>query len=748
MRQLEKYFGIQTPKRISEKKLERHSKRYIAKLEEDQLLKQVNELFAKGNLLQCFGFLEKAVKLVPNDYKPFYLLGLIHEENGNFIKASKAYIVAAILKKNDISLWKKVLSISSKIDKPENEILALSKISKKEPSEQLIIRKMDIMKQMNKKYSVIACQIELFDYHGVNNKIFDKFEKTKHISSLKKICSSLYKCIKHNKTARTEYFMRRTVFNLYKIKDWDRILKILDEFYLKEIDTLHPDVHILYILASLNSDEYRIDPLLSISRLTTNIGMWKSIENEIFVHDLCNCLFEKKKTDQAIALIDKLLLFRESVPNIIFAADFYNQIGDPENSIFLYNKAIELDPTNSEPKSKLHSIYSKLGLKDVAKGFETHKIVSDYLKQSEDSTKAIFRYSTEKCKKMRLHYDILLSTPIYEYNLFILNSKVLLDDFFQNPFIVVKNKNFRSFTNKNEKIDLPETKNLVAIDGNITKRQLSEKLIRISSLHGLDVDEWFYVVKNTIFSFMAVERFEEALQLTLDSLEAFIFKEQSELMMQLFCFCIRLCLMSNDFDTFLSIFKEIVQLYGYSSFYLLYFLIQFFPDFHSNKQFCNFQKNAQRIARRTFSADKKEFGQNENEFSEFLALNSFLPRFLQTETVNFICTKIQSKSPIVNIMKAIVLIAHTKSRTLYDKKPIATKGIKLLKEIPDDDFTKIYNLAKSYHFFGYYTYAESLYYKVIENGPTELRKMSIFNLSLIFKQNKSKAVLKALLSKF
>lgn len=747
MKQIEKYFGIKVEKRISEKKLERHSRRYKARLEESNILKQTNELFAKGNSLQCFGLLQKAVKLVPNDYKPYYLLGLIHEENENFVKASKAYMVAAVLKKNDMSLWKKVLLISSKANRLENEILALSKISRKEPSEELTIRKMNLMKQMNKKYSVIACQIELFDYQGVNNKIFEKFEKTRHISSLKKVCSSLYRCIKRNQTARTEYFLRKTAFNMYKIKDWNRILKILDEFYFKECEVIHPDIRVLYILASLNSGEYRIDPLLSIAKLVEEDAIWKGLENEFFLHDLCLLLKDKSKTDQAICLIDKLLSSRETIQNILFAADFYHQIGDVEGSIHLYNRAVELDPTNPEPKSKLHTIYSQIGLKEEAKDFETHKIVSEYLKQSEDSTKAVFRYSTEKCKQMREFYDILISTPTQEYEQFILNSEILLDDFFKNPFVVIKNKNFRSFTNKNEKLNLNEAKDLVVINENITKRQLTEKLIRISSLHGLDIDEWFFIVKNSIFSLMALQRFEEAKQLALESLNAFIFKENSEIMMQLFLISIRLCLMSQDLDTILMIFKEIIQLYGYNSLYLLYFLIQFFPDFYMNKQFCYLQKNVQRIMRRSVNEIQENSRHRETDISEFLALSSFLPRFLQTETVDFINSSVKSSSSKVNTMKAIVSITHTKSRTLYDKKPYATAGIKLLKDIPDDDFVKIYNLAKSYHFFGYYTHAELLYYRVIDNGPMELKRMSIFNLSLIFKHNKSKAVQRSLLSK-
>lgn len=754
---LEKYFGVEDKKRISDKKLQRHSQRYLAKFEESLLLRQANELFAKGNSMQCFEVLEKAVRLVPNDHKPFYLLGLIHEENGKFEKAATAYLAAAVLKKTDTSLWRKVLSISSQLESPQNEILALSKINKNEPSEALTLKKLELFKKMKKKYSVISCQIELFDYYGVNTKIFDKFEKVKHINSLRKVCSSLYRCIKRNKTARTEYFIRKTVFNMYKIKDWSRILKVLDEFYFKDNDILHPDVRILYFLAFLNADEFRIDPLLNISKLTDDIYIWKELENETFVHDLCICLKDKKRVDQAIVLLETLLSHRKTTKNLIFAADFYQEIGNLESAIYFYNEAIALDPLDPEIKSKLHSIYSKLGFKGIAKEFETHKIVSEYFKQCEDSTKSVFRYPSEKCKEIRSYYEDVLAVVPHDYEQFIERSNILLKDFFGNPFVMLKNKNFRSFTNKNEKIGESLTiksfesekieQSIVPFDENSSKRDFTDKLVRISSLHGLDVEEWFYITKNCILSLMAIGRFEEALKLAMDCLNAYIFRSNCGFVMQFFFICIRLTLMSRDLDTLLIVFRDIVQFYGYSSFNLLYFLVQFFPDFYLNRQFCTLQKNVQRIIRRDFSPQNSLVVHKENDISDFLAICSFLPRFLQTETVSFITNHFNSTSEKVCTMQAIVSITHTKSRTLSDKKSFATNGFKILKKIPGDDFSKLYNLAKSYHFFGYYTHAEPLYYKVIENGPEELRKMSIFNLSLIFKHNKSKKVIRALLSK-
>lgn len=753
---IEKYYGIEEYKKISETKLARRSNRYLARLEESNLLKQANDLFVRGNTDQCFEILRKAVALVPNDFKPYYMLGLIHEESGRYEKAAMSYIASAILKKNDTTLWKKALEASLRTENQRNQILALDKLFRKEPSEDILLKKLDILRSMKKKHAVTACLIELFDYYGVDLRIFEKFSKTNHINSLKKICSSLYRCIKHNKDARCEYFLRQTIYTLFKVRDWKRILRILDEYYFKENDKMHPEIRFIYIIAFYYSDDCRFDDMLSIGKLIDDVYIWKELEAVEYAYSLCECLRETNNILKAIQVAEKILQTTGSTRALHLIGDLYYQINECKQAIQCYTRVIELDPVDQSAKVKLHRIYEGMGCTALAEVFETSSKVFGYIKEVEESKKADFRYSTNKCIEIRRQYERMGKMDPEDRQAFVDEAKILIDDFFNNPFVVVRNKNFKKFTNKNERSVIDTENALIAYNEQLSRRQISDILIRISSLHGLDVDEWLYVLKNTVISLILLEKYEEATELLQNSLEVHLFR-QKDYVMQLSLLGMKLYLITGNFEGMVSITRELICHYNYTSMYLLYFSTYFFPDFYRNRAFCTLQKNIQRVTRRSIKeGDQMQDERADSEESDlsfepssipiFLSVNSFIPRFLQTETVDLVMASLNSSRQDINVIKAIVSIAHTKSRTLVDKMKYATLGMNCLKCI-DDSPVKLYNRAKAYHYFGFYTQAETLYLKVIETGTDELRRMSIFNLSLIFRDNKSRKVMEYLLSK-
>ena len=59
----------------------------------------------------------------------------------------------------------------------------------------------------------------------------------------------------------------------------------------------------------------------------------------------------------------------------------------------------------------------------------------------------------------------------------------------------------------------------------------------------------------------------------------------------------------------------------------------------------------------------------------------------------------------------------------------------------------MYNLGRAYHFYGYYNLAEDCFFKVLDCRNEELRRMAIFNLSLIFRKTKGKDMQRYILSK-
>ncbi|KAM0681604.1 transcription factor TFIIIC subunit tfc4 [Glugoides intestinalis] len=746
---IEKYYGVEDTKQLTEKRLQRRSNRYLAKLEENQLLKETNALFVKGNTAQCFDTLKKAIKLIPNDFRPYYILGLIHEENGNNEKALLSYIAAAILKKNDHVLWKKALNISLKTDSYHNQVLALDKVFRKEPSEYILIKKLEILRRLKKKYAIVACQIDLFEYHGVDLKIFERFEHTKHINSLRKVCSSLYKCIKTNLTARNEFFVRKTVFTLYKIKDWKRILKILDEHYFKEGETLQPDIRFIYMISHLYSKEYRIDNMLDLKSLINDVYLWRELENIEYVYDLASCLKDVNELQKAIYVGEQLTTIFRSVKAFHFLGDLYQDANEIKLAIYCFNEVLSIDPVDEAAKAKLHNIYESLGYNKLAEEFETPTKVTEYIKELEEAKKSEFRYSAEKCKEIR---EIYLNTTLLKDEEFLEAVKPLLEDFFSNPFVIIKNKNFKSFTNKNERVDICATQEIIQFNEVFSKKQVSDILIRISSLHGLDINEWFAVIRNTIIFMIITEKYEDALELVEKCFETHILKSKDYILQILF-FGIRLYLMSNNFEGIIKLSREMIKVYGYSSMYFLHFLTRFFPDFYMNRSFASLQKNVQRIIRKNHkqtvendesALDSIEEIQN-TQIHGLLTTSAFVPRFLQSDTVDFVFSHIYSERNDINILKAVICVAHTKCRTLIDKKKYAMMGMSCLKGMADDAIKK-YNLAKGYHFFGFYAHAEQLYLEVIVTGNEELKKMSIFNLSLIFKENKSRKVLESLLA--
>jgi len=746
---IENYYGLEQSSKALKRRSSR-SDRYLAKLEENELLKQANALFVRGNSAQCFGILQKAVTLVPNDFRPYYMLGLIHEENGNNQKSLVAYMAAAILKKNDTSMWRKALSISLNTDAYKNQILALERIFKKEPSEEILMRKLEILKQMGKKYSIVACQIDLFVYQGVDSKIFRKFEKTNHLNSLRKIGNSLYRCIRNNSAARTEPFIRRSIYTLYKVRDWHKILKLLDDYYLRESSQLHPDIRFIYMTAFNYTKEYRVDRLLSFSDLLDDAYAWAEMESVEYVYGLASCFREQGDTDKTIALLEKLITLSRTTRALHALCDVHREAGRTDKAISCLNQVLEMDPVDEAAKLKLHEIYGSLGYADLAEEFETPMRVVEHLK--EFTNKQDFRYSAEKCQELRRAYERLTQVKPFEWEEFIEHSSALIEDFFSNPFVIIKKDHFKAFSLKNERVAVENASAIVATDANLSKRQLSDILVRISSLHGLDVDEWFAVVKQTIISMIIAGRCEEALELVRRCFDVYIFRNNDQIGQILFL-GVRVCLMGDDLDGIVEIVREMTRIFGHTSAYFLYFISFFFPDFHMNRGFSSYQKVLQKYVRRSIaSGDEPVEGNASAEpcgragSVDLLDILCFMPRFLQTETVDFIHASILSSRPEINIMKSAILILHTKSRVLQDRMKYAQDAVSTLKMLDETPVTT-YNIAKAYHFYGYHSHAEIYYQKVIENGPMELKRMSIFNLSLIYKNNKSRKVLEVLLSK-
>ena len=91
------------------------------------------------------------------------------------------------------------------------------------------------------------------------------------------------------------------------------------------------------------------------------------------------------------------------------------------------------------------------------------------------------------------------------------------------------------------------------------------------------------------------------------------------------------------------------------------------------------------------------------------------------------------------------------SRILTDKYKFAMTGVEIIKKASEninDLDLKNYNLGRTYHGIGMVQYAERYYIKCIDSPDIIIRKMALFNLSLLWNKNKSKSFMITLMSKF
>lgn len=867
MRDLEKYYGIKLAKRVSLARMLNRSERTKARQKADGMLKEANALFVGGFYDQCFGVLENAVRLVPSDPRPFYVLGLIHEERQCYRKAQMSYFISALLKKSDTSMWRKVLSTSLMLDDGKKQAMALERIYRREPSEGLLVKRLECLKKLNKKYWVIGCEIEMFDYQGVDNGIFDKFKDTNHVLEIKRLCKRLLKCIARNEDARTEYFLRHTIYNLYKLRDWKSILDLMRRYYMKVCAQPAPEIRAIYCTAvaytecrrtvgaggvadstnntvdidstdnmtdsnksmnemveqggsegrakdimidiesienlsegeditdlieekyvanlveSIMNEEreaedkeaagmpsgmqYRNDgssvqdtamglpsgeprsmpkelasliaDRKTVKNLTDDIiaddHFWGDLKDEKYIDDLADCLQEGGMADQAVALLERLLTKNACVKTTMKIADFYLRKGDGEKALECYHDVLAEEPMNMQVKSQLYEIYQGMGEPELAKEYETTMQAYRYAEAQEKETKSSHRYSFRRCCALRRLYERANRVLDADGSKYAEHTHELLDDFFGNKFVTARKKSFRSFLNRYERVK----GEIVPAEKGLGKHKMTEKLIRVSSLHGLDTEEWFYTLSNTVVCHMQANRLDEAKALIERGMAAYVFHDP-RFMTQLHLLGLRAALLLSDFELVVRVVRSVSEYHGQTAAYLLYFLCNFVPGFYRYTSFGNFQKNMQRVSRRMVNEG--------TPVPPFMHLSAYVPRHLFTPTVDFLAAIAQESRRVDSrVLACSIYLTHTKSRTLVDKMKYAQAGIRLLRDAEGGAAIRHYNLGKAYHFYGYYGQAEKYYLMAIAEGSEELKKMSVFNLSLIFKKNKSKKVLSHLISK-
>lgn len=883
MRDIEHHYGIRLRKKPSLSILLNRSENYKLKLKAENILKEANGLFVRGNYEQCFALLEQAVKLIPNDHRPFYMLGLIHEEMGNVEKAHTSYFMSALLKKSDSALWRKVVHFSGMLHDDKRRVIALERLYRKQPSRELLDERMECYRRLNKKYWVVTCQIEAFDYAGVDNSIFEEFRDKNHRGTMERLVDRLVKCIRKNEDAQTEYFVRNTILSAYKVEDWPLILELCNNWYADTTSSPLPEIRLISLIARMKCrpvkrknkkrrkggnkrtaqrqvstadiasqaflfglediDEDLFSHLPGISRAIAESAadtveddesttspedaisdsvhspaydasddvpdslenselkkgicailedetLWTSLSDYKYARDLSEVLFKRSYVEEASECLGKLHSLNSSKEAEACLASIYFKFRQFDTATELYQSILVKDPTDMQAKADLYKIYSMQGKDDLAAKLEVTTKAFEFAEGKASVQKRKYRFSNKECIELRKKNEQArkyLGKDTRKYNTM---AQPLLDDFFTNPFVVVKNKHFKSMKSAHEKVPRGGRR-LLRLDEPASKKEQNDRIIRIQSLHGLDIDEWFETIKCSILCHLTHREYEQARDLVQRAMNVFIFKEPSYSVPLIFL-GIKIATLLADNDLVILICKNWLLIHNYSVMYFLYFLCHIFQELYLHNDFLYMQKNIQRISKRPFPSHPSGRDNHNSDncssdtcqpsapiqesatggsitvtppgdilrqstsmtqssaisyrISPFLTINSYVPRHLYTFTVDASLEMEGVGRDDITVILAAICIGHTRSRTLNDKLGYARRGIQLLKALDERSPLRAYNLAKAYHFFGYYLQAEQLYLEAIETAPEiQLKRMALFNLSLIFRKTKSRKLLRHLL---
>ncbi|KAL6121510.1 TAU like transcription factor [Nucleospora cyclopteri] len=819
MKAIEEFYGIRKHKKYSIKKFERKSVRAKKRFEAEQMVKEASILYSKGNFLQALSLLERAVVNMPTDHKVFYLTGLIHEELGNYQKSLNGFFVSAMLSnatKSNKYIWNRVYSLADTLNDHTKLLTAINSMYKINKSLPLLEKKMEILKSVKADiYSKICVKIDMMEYNDVDLSIFDKLKDYNSQERLKKVTRHLFKLIKSNKKAHFEEFLLKSLFIIYKAREFETFFSVYTNFYAPLAENINDNVLLQFYIASLHNNYNKIaQNTLQTDRNDLNINnrflliykshfeskleqlKWQQVDQQHFI-ELIDFFEIRKLYEIAVKICENFCEFDKNLKISVKLAELYFKSGKLEISTNIYKQLLIEYPTNLEIKAKLYENYSKAG----------NKVLANIYKQKFDfyefvtKPKELKNPTNSKMQENRNILEELQRENIGEIH-FYEKAKTILGEFFNNEFVTDKNdttfnidnvkitKKLAQKTNKEGVCSKTNAKKILnyfgenSIENSLSdfseenenyfirdKRSVRKQNILMSCLHGLDVDEWYWVIKNTIVSLLINHKYQDAVEIIEKYLETHIWAEN---LTGIDFISIKACLFNNEIDLCCKIIFYLVSKTNYSAINLLFFCCTFLNDYYKNDNLIKILKNVQKAYFRRkegsgleikneeeilsnqleFSCERRKLSSEEKEalYSDQLFLNSFFPRYSYIQTIERLFKATNKNNTVNKLLLGIIQINHSKSRIIADQKEFARKGLLLLEEIEkdgvlDENITKdviTYNLAKSYQFLGYQLQAEKMYLKVIKSKNITIKRMAIFNLSLICRRNKSKKFLKQL----
>lgn len=793
MTRLENLYGIKSNKKNKMASVEQKSISYKTKRKSEKLVLNASILYTKGKHDQALSLLEESIKLFPYNAKAFHLAGLIHEECGNAEKSLNAYFLSASLSKGCFEekttkyLWKKVYEIADFCSDNTKLIGAINKINRKGLNKELVEKKLQILQKTNAHVlKTVCCEIDLMRFRGINYEVFKKLDDYTNKAKLHKVSRHLKRLIKKTPSAHEELFLEKSLEICYKADAFDEFIYLFDEFYISI--SHYPKENVCFMRYLMVGKKHFRSKSQNYIEKFQFVSFHKKILNEPFhlienklVTDLCNFYVQTDRLEMCIELLEEVLKYNKSEDTKVFYGNILIKVKSYDKAACVFTDLLKTDKTSVEYKCKLFEIYENQGNLNLANQYK----FSDDLEKHKTYDKGSFYFNNEQCCKIRNIYESLFKnkpdSTIVEF---------LLEDFFSNKFVQNETGKFTSFFERNKKYNEYEKigQEIVVVNEIVSKREKVSKYVELSCLHGLSIKEWRKVL------FYAMSFYLQKLENnpTKQNIEEFylVIRRMCKVrfwdsqITEFDLVYLKVCLIYQNQDVFCDCLKIFLQKTNYSVFNLHYFLMRFLKDITSNENFVKIAKTVQRfyvlrfekrqeieldntqneltvncnndfikstsnlLFYETLSKSELTYEEKEAMYTETIFLNSYFPRYVYNTTIKKVKNTTRTNTYEERMLLGLLYLNNSKSRSLSDKLEnlhIARDLILEASEMDDlDESIKNYNLAKFYYYTGNLVEAEKYFLNCADLKNNDVKKLALFNLSLICQKNKSRSFRKIL----
>lgn len=806
-----------------EKRRRKSRRRVKAPGKVEMILSEAYQMYANRDYAMCMEKLEEAVKLSSKNPIVYQTMAIILEEQDEIEKSFYFYVIAANLKKVDIFLWKKLYFMTHNLGLLGERVDFLTEIQKFEDSKDIVMEKIEIFESLGQSHKVLGARIELMKFQGFDNSLIEDIcKEVKESTQLKKILKKLiiaalairlyfrdihmiiYICFKARYLEPLPALFERVIFNLFESLPIEyELIYLISKIsttndipcinkLLERIDnaTVRDNIFLVLFLYDELFSKGRTNECMKIMRLLhknrkyfdssggTAAEFDSNIENnELMLFNSCkdnslssiitkneNILISKLSCELVVR--SNIYMRKHRVWNFmneykIRYAPLLVQLSRKEEGLRLYLEIYNENPLDYIIKQTISDLYSQLGAVDLAKQYmiryESINIIDDLV----DVDKTMFRYSIEECAKNKQMYETIARyNPLKLENISIDNLKLqylpLVKDCKNNPFMFKINRRFKNL--------LTEDERLRSCSENRTEIKKDRTRLRLMSLHGLTIEEWFVILKGYCLACFITHDWTEFKSLIEACISSHVVRHNSYFHMYFAFLGIRYAVQESNLSFLINCVKRLEYNASNKFIQFIYFFSNFIESPTRIADFMCFQRNFQRfyfLRMKKKVEDVEEIDDHKIEHLDYATdfykyLNGCLPSFLYSSTLTKICylAEYHKKYFESEIILASIFLCQSLSRRVSNRKYFIDRGFSILHNLEskstnlEDKCAVWYNIGRGYHQFNILGMADMFYRKVLVTSNSDLKRLALFNLMLIYKSNGSKTLYKSMMNQF